>query len=202
MIYVDANKRNPCSEDAVLVQSALRGDESAFAELMGRHERMVWRMVCRTLGRASESEDAVQEVFLRAYLSMHTFNTCYSFRNWIMRIATNYCIDQLRRRKVHFRLCRTMEDSNRRRMVPLSIGHHHSVFMSSHCPEHYETLLKGLLEGLEPKYKMAFTLREMEDRKYGEVAQALGVSPVNARVMVSRARKKIEKGLRDHLSKC
>lgn len=200
-MVVDASKGKPRSEDALLVQVALRGDESAFAELMGRHKRMVWRMVYRTLGRASDGEDAVQEVFLRAYLSLHTFNSSYSFRNWIMRIATNYCIDQLRRRKLHFRMCRYMEDINRQRMYALSIGHHHPVCMSSHRPEYYETLLKGLLEELEPKYKMAFTLREMEDREYGEVAQVLGVSPISARVMVSRARKKIEKGFRDHLTK-
>jgi RNA polymerase sigma factor (sigma-70 family) len=190
----------PYPGDADLVTAALVGDETAFADLMRRHQSRVWRLVCRVLGGASDGEDAVQEVFLRAYLSLDKYNRSYSFRNWILRIATNYCIDQLRRRNTHFRMCRHMATIDRQQVHSISVRHYHPVCLDSHRPERYETVLHGLLEELNPKYKIAFTLREMEDREYGEVAEALGVSQVSARVMVSRARKKIEQGFRDHLS--
>jgi len=59
----------------------------------------VWGTVYRILGGSSENEDAVQEVFLRAFTSLHKFDLNYPFGPWILRIATNYCIDQLRRKK-------------------------------------------------------------------------------------------------------
>src|SRR5262245_15230892 len=85
--------------DAALVRRTLEGAEDAFAELVRRYRSPVWRAVCRIAGRSLDNEDAVQETFLRAYLSLGRFDPERSFGPWIIRIAVNHCLDQLRRRK-------------------------------------------------------------------------------------------------------
>ena len=86
------------SADAALIAQTLDGNESAFAELVRRYQAAVWGTVHRILGRSAEDEDAVQEVFLRAFSSLRRFDPKYPFGPWVLRIATNHCIDLLRRR--------------------------------------------------------------------------------------------------------
>jgi RNA polymerase sigma factor (sigma-70 family) len=85
--------------DAFLIEAAVRGEEEAFAELVGRYQAAVWGTVHRTLGNSPEREDAVQEIFMRGLVSLHKFDRRHPFGPWILRIASNYCIDRLRRRK-------------------------------------------------------------------------------------------------------
>ena len=87
------------SADGTLIENTLKGDERSFAELVRRYQAAVWGTVYRILGNSSENEDAVQEVFLRAYTALHKFDLKYPFGPWILRITTNYCIDQLRKRR-------------------------------------------------------------------------------------------------------
>ena len=87
------------SADSTLIQASLDGDRTAFAELVERYQAAIFRTVRRTLGDTQESEDAVQEVFIRAMVSLPRYDLRYPFAPWILKIASNYCIDQLRRRK-------------------------------------------------------------------------------------------------------
>src|SRR5512133_3628618 len=87
------------SADSALILRTLDGDEGAFAELVRRYQAAVWGTVHRLLGNSSENEDAVQEAFLRAYTALRKFDLQYPFGPWVLRIATNYCIDQLRRKR-------------------------------------------------------------------------------------------------------
>ncbi len=185
------------SEDEILIERTLDGDESAFALLIQRYERPLYRKVHRILGWSSEDDDAVQEIFMRAYVGLRGFDASHSFRPWIMRIATNYCIDQLRRmrlRPVH--VLSQMGEAERRRVNNTAASDARSDPPSvRHC----ERLLGVIIEGMKPRYRIALVLRDLEGRKYADVAQALQVSQINARVLVSRARKMIQEELRDRL---
>ena len=85
--------------ESVLVEAAINGDQTAFAEILDRYHAAVWRIVHRTLGNTFDAEDVVQEIFLRILISLKRFNPKYPFGPWILRIASNYCIDQLRTEK-------------------------------------------------------------------------------------------------------
>jgi RNA polymerase sigma factor (sigma-70 family) len=180
--------------DPVLINEILHGDEFAFAELLGRYRTSVWRTVRRRLGDHSESEDALQEIFLRAYTSLHRFDANRPFEHWIMRIATNYCIDVLRQRRLRPPwLCAEYEDSsaayaNDCRQEP-----------SPWAPEEMARAARRVLAALRPPNRDAFVLRELEGLEYSEVGRALRISPLAARVRVSRARKELHRRLRVHL---
>jgi RNA polymerase sigma-70 factor (ECF subfamily) len=182
------------STDRILVEDTLRGDEFAFAELVKRYQTAIWRTVRRRLSDHFASEDAVQEVFLRAYTSLHKFDTNRPFNHWLMRIATNYCIDVLRHRRIEQSwLCSQYQE-----MRPDSCWYHPPQ-QSSWSASELRKIAGLLIDALNPKNRNAFVLRELEGLDYGEVARALQISPLAARTRVFRARKEMQNRLRHHL---
>jgi len=189
------------SADSSLIESTLNGDQWAFAELVRRYQGAVRGTVHRALGNSSEDEDAVQEIFLRAFTALHKFDLKYPFGPWILRIATNYCIDQLRRRKGRkTQLWSELNEYDQERLLR-DLSQDGDVGSSGmERMEGYAKVAQTLLDGLNPKYRVAFVLRELEEKTYEEIAEALGTSEVAARVRVSRARSELQKKFRAYLS--
>jgi RNA polymerase sigma-70 factor (ECF subfamily) len=189
------------SADSSLIESTLNGDQGAFAELVRRYQGAVRGTVHRALGNSSEDEDAVQEIFLRAFTALHKFDLKYPFGPWILRIATNYCIDQLRRRRGRkTQLWSELNEYDQQRLLR-DLSQDGDVGSSGgEWTEGYAKVAQALLEGLNPKYRVAFVLRELEEKTYEEIAEALGTSEVAARVRVSRARSELQKKFRAYLS--
>jgi len=187
--------------DSILIESTLKGDEGAFAEIVRRYQAAVWAVVHRTLGNSPDNEDAVQEVFLRAYTALHKFDLRYPFGPWIMRIATNYCIDQLRRKKGRrTQLWSELRETDQERLLA-DLSHESNLETGvAEGASKYVKVAQALLDGLNPKYRVAFILREVEEKSYGEVAKCLGTSEVAARVRVSRARAELQRKFRAYLS--
>jgi RNA polymerase sigma-70 factor (ECF subfamily) len=189
------------SADSSLIENTLKGDQGAFTELVRRYQAAVWGTVHRILGNSSENEDAVQEVFLRAFTALHKFDLKYPFGPWILRIAANYCIDQLRRKKSRkVQLWSELTEYDQERLLNNISRDNDLESGSMEGNEGYARIAQVLLDGLNPKYRAAFVLREVEEKNYDEVAQLLGTSEVAARVRVSRARAELEKKFRAYLS--
>jgi RNA polymerase sigma-70 factor (ECF subfamily) len=189
------------SADSALIEHTLKGDEWAFAELVRRYQAAVWKTVRRILGRSRENEDAVQEIFLRAFTGLKKFDLKYPFGPWILRIATNYCIDQLRRRKSHkVQLWSELSEFNQQRLLEDLTGDGNFEPSLVESEKGYARIAQALLDSLNPKYRAAFILRELEEKSYGEVAEVLGTSEVAARVRVSRARADLQMKFRAYLS--
>ena len=187
-------------EDSMLVERSLKGDEDAFAELVRRYHAIVARTIYRTLGNSNDNEDALQEVFLRAFLALRSFKQAHPFGPWILRIASNYCIDQLRRKRCG--VPKTWSDLSAEEeghlMRNLSRnGDFGSVFLEE--PELYEKVAQSLIDRLKPEYKIAFVLRELQGMPYDEVGRVLQVTGLTARVRVSRARAEIRRRFHEYL---
>jgi RNA polymerase sigma-70 factor (ECF subfamily) len=178
--------------DGVLIESAVRGDEVSFAELDRRYRSLIWRTVRRRLADPSESEDAVQEVLLRAYTSLHRFDRNRPFGHWVLRIATNYCIDVLRRRAHQAMALKVLQD-------PSLQSWDREPEATACFSAELARIARSLLAGLPPANRDAFILRELEDFQYADIGRALRISPVAARVRVARARKAMRRRLRPHL---
>jgi RNA polymerase sigma-70 factor (ECF subfamily) len=187
--------------DSTLIERTLKGDEWAFSELVRRYQAAIWGTVHRILGNSSENEDAVQEVFLRAFTALHKFNLNLPFGPWALRIATNYCIDQLRRRRNRkLQLWSELNEYDQERLLKDLSQEGNWEAANMEGTEGYARVAQTLLDGLNPKYRAAFVLREVEERAYDEVAKLLGTSEVAARVRVSRARVELQKRFRAYLS--
>lgn len=86
--------------DTELVKLAIKKDELAYVELMNRYKRKVESIVLRIVRQKSEVDDLVQEIFTKAFISISKFKSEFSFSTWLYKIATNHCIDFVRRKKL------------------------------------------------------------------------------------------------------
>lgn len=86
------------------INEVLAGKQEAFEEIVMLYQNRVYYVCYRMLGSREESEDIAQEAFVRAYMNLHKFDQKRKFSTWIFRIATNLCIDRLRKKKPDYSL--------------------------------------------------------------------------------------------------
>jgi len=92
--------RQQQDDELVWIQRAKKGDHAAFARIVQAYQRPVYNLCYRMLSDPEEAEDAAQEAFLRAYTNLHRYDSQRKFVNWMLSIASNHCIDRLRKRRV------------------------------------------------------------------------------------------------------
>jgi RNA polymerase sigma-70 factor (ECF subfamily) len=170
------------TEDQELVALVLEGDQQAFAELVEAYQRPVYNLTYRMLGEAREAEDAAQEAFLRAYQHLERYDPKRSFKTWLLSIASNYCIDRLRKR----------------RLTWLSIDEplppHPALNSDAPGPEaatlssERSEAVQELLSDLAPDYRAAVVLRYWYDMPYAEIAATLDTTESAIKSRLFRAR--------------
>lgn len=80
------------------IKQVLKGDQNAFADIVSLYQHKLYQICYRMLGNKQEAEDIAQEAFVRAYINLHTFDPKRKFSTWLYRIATNLCIDRIRKK--------------------------------------------------------------------------------------------------------
>ncbi len=172
-------------EEEAIVTRVLGGDSEAFAELIDRYKVAVYNLCARMLHDPTEAEDAAQEVFVRAYTQLHSYQPGRRFSTWILSIASHYCIDLLRRRKPQVDLDTI------------------AFWKQSDQPEPEERAMTGetrdevrsLLNKLPDKYRGVTVLRYWQDFSYEEIAEATGLSVATVKTRLFRARELLAKEL-------
>lgn len=176
--------------EPLLVQRTLAGDEQAFGELVHRFERDVFNLAYRMLNERTEAEDAAQEAFLRAYANLERYDPARSFKTWILSITSNHCIDRLRRRRL---VWLSLEDEP---LMP-----HPALTSDIPGPEEAaltnerNLLVQGLLDDLNPEYRLAVVLRYWYDLSYAEIAQMLDTTESAVKSRLFRARQALAENL-------
>ena len=96
------------SSDLVLIKAAVQGDRAAYGILVDRHLKSVYNVALRIVGNSSDAEDVAQDAFLRAFERLDLFDSRWSFRNWLLKIASNLAINRIRardrERRLHLKL--------------------------------------------------------------------------------------------------
>lgn len=177
--------------DAQWIQSAKKGDEDAYAELVRRHSGGLHRTVARILADDAEAWDVVQMAFLKAWQKLDRYDPRYSFTTWLYRIGTNLAIDLLRSRASRERAHKAGTE-HRLRVVGSGDGAGAKVDSGE-----ADDVLRQLVRVLTPQQRSAFVLREMEGLETAEVADMLGCSATTVRNHIFQARKALRKELRE-----
>ncbi|HEX2912119.1 MAG TPA: sigma-70 family RNA polymerase sigma factor [Chloroflexia bacterium] len=172
-------------EEEAIARRVLDGDTEAFSELIDRYKVAVYNLCARMLNSPEEAEDAAQEVFVRAYTQLHSYQPGRRFSTWLLSIASHYCIDLLRRRKPQVDLDTI------------------AFWKQSEQPEPEETAMTGetrdevreLLNKLPEKYRGVTVLRYWHDLSYDEIAEATGLSVATVKTRLFRARELLAKEL-------
>jgi len=188
--------------DAIAVERVLAGDRDAYRTLVERHSRNVHRLAYRLTGNAHDTEDVVQEAFLRAYQKLGQFEARSNFGTWVYRIAANYAIDRMRQRN--------KEDA--RRELPETHGPDGAeqdpvalVRDESPSPERLmqSTQLRREMERalneLSHAERTAFVMRHWEGCGIEEIAAVLKSNTSAAKNTVFRAVQKLRRALEPFL---
>lgn len=186
------------TEEATLIREAKAGDQEAFRQLVERYQGAVHNLAYRMLGDPEEAEDAAQEIFVRLYRQLERYDPERKFSTWTLAIATNYCIDQLRRRRLQLVPLENIIPWARARDAGPE-----GEALSRESRDEVQRLLKQLPE----KYRAPLVLRYWEDLSCAEIAEILGVPEGTVKTQIHRARKQLGKllgageGRRDALSR-
>ncbi len=176
-------------EVAECVRRARLGNHEAFAILVERHERMVFRTALRLLGRVDGAQDAMQETFLRLHRYLRRFDESRELGPWLYRVVVNVCHDLARRQPAGRHL---PIDELRPSEHPATGGGQGEVDAASVRNEE-RRLVQAALLALPHKERAAIVLRDIEGRSTAEVARILGSSEGTVRSQVSTARVKIKR---------
>lgn len=189
--------REPC--DADLVRRAKAGELEAFQTLATRHERRIYTVARRITGNEPDAEDVTQQTFLSAIENLDHFRGEASFATWLQRIATHAALKVLRKRRglPTVSLEAATESSEGYDTVP----HPEYIADWRESPERLvgrnETsrLIDEALAELDEKHRVIFLLRDVEGLSVKETADALGISEVNVKVRLLRARLQLRERL-------
>ncbi|RIX46022.1 RNA polymerase sigma factor SigW [Paenibacillus nanensis] len=181
-----------------LARLALKGDQQAFAELVDLYQDKLYHMAYRMLSNRQEAEDVVQDTFLRVYKNLDRFDETLKFSTWIYRIATNLCIDRLRKRKQTYSLDAESQDYeglDGYSMIPSDDRTPESELILSDT----QRIIHQAMETLPPKYKSVMMLRYIQDLSLQEVGDILGMPVTTIKTRVHRGREFLRKKLEHKL---
>lgn len=184
-------------DDQTYVKRCLDGDSEAFREIVVRYESRVMNTVYRMIRDRETARDLAQEVFVKAYTKLSTFDPRYSFKVWILRIATYHTIDYLRRRRPEYPVSRHPDDD---RPTPIDRAHSRAPSPDEMVWRREQAdIVARAVETLDPKLRAVVILRHYEDLNYDEIADALEIPMGTVKNRLYRAREKLQQMiLRNH----
>ncbi len=184
------SRRERGDEERELVRLCQNGTQSAFEELVRRHQQRIFALVGSILRHREDVEDVVQQVFLKAYVSIKRFDQRAAFSTWLYKIAVNECWDYLRKKKVRPLVYES--DLSEEQVSRLD-----GIVSADRAPEgpsdqaEVKELLEMLLEKLPEQDRQLLVLKEMEGFSVQELAEILNLNVNTVKVRLFRARGRI-----------
>ncbi len=178
-------------DDATLIELSVRGDRSAFGELVRRYQDRLYNSVYRVLGNADDAQDVVQDAFLNAYQSLRQFKGDARFFTWLYRIAFNAAISLKRRHRV------PLSADLVGRGPPAEPLDESEAAQPGRGLERYEDIqrLQAALDRLTPEHRVVLVLKEIDGQKYEVIADILDVPIGTVRSRLHRARLELRDAL-------
>ncbi len=178
--------------DLLLVDAALAGEEKAFAKLMSRYKDAIYFMLLKMVNNKNDAEDLTIEAFGKAFKNLHQYSPNYAFSTWLFKIATNNCIDFLRKRRgVYVSIENNPENGDNEAPVKLR----------STDPDPEEKLIRiqkaflmrKIVHRLKPRYRILVELRYFSEFSYEEIAKELNLPLGTVKAQLFRAREMLFK---------
>lgn len=166
------------------IHQARNGNQQAFAKLVDAYKGPVYNLTYRMLGNPADAEDAAQETFLRAYANLQSYDPARKFSSWLLAIASNHCIDQLRRRRIQWV---SVEDLPP--WEPLQARTPDPEEMAVRRADNQR--IEELLQALPPDYRLVVVLRYWYDYSYQEIAEVTNSTVSAVKSRLHRARRSL-----------
>ncbi len=180
--------------DTILVERCLTGDQAAWSDLVRVHTRRIYNLCYRFTGRSQEAEDLTQDVFLRVYKTLGSFQGSQgSFTTWLTSLTRNLLIDHYRKHKKE-RLDVSADDENTEALVETNVTFTRpDVVMIEH---EKSAALQDAIGRLSPDLREAVILRDVQEMEYREISEVLGVPEGTVKSRINRGRAALGQVLR------
>jgi RNA polymerase sigma-70 factor (ECF subfamily) len=173
------------STDYELVKECLEGDRGAFAEIVERYKRLIYSVVYNMIRDKDEVQDISQEVFVRIYKALGRYNPQYKFSTWSVKIATNLCLDILRKKKIDSAPIEEIESYSDKKGIP------EDKFVEKERNE----IIRNAVQQLPEKYRVPVVLFHQNGMSYNEMTEILGEPITIIKNRLYRARKMLKEKL-------
>ena len=188
---MDINKEfsEKAKKDFILIELAKeKGDEKAYAELMQRYRKPVYHMILKMVRNVDDAEDLTIEAFAKAFKNLKKFNPEFTFSTWLFRIATNNCIDFIRKKKLDtMSISNTFKD-DQGESVDIDIKDINLNPQEEAIKSEKVEIIQTIVTKLPAKYQVLVKLRYFEELSYEEIAAELGAPLGTVKAQLHRAR--------------
>jgi len=190
----DNRKEGALDPDSSLVTRCLRGDETAWEDLVRTHTRRVYALCYRFTGSGSEAQDLTQDVFLRVFRTIKTFRSDEgSFGTWLSRVTRNLLIDHYRRTRQE-----RVTDSIEEQLPTIEESGATAPSRPDQAVAGREAseILQHTLQKLSPDLREAVILRDLQEMEYREIAEVLQIPEGTVKSRINRGRAELARLLR------
>jgi len=174
-------------EERELVKRTLQGDKKAFEMILNRHQQALLNYIGRMIGDRELASDFTQDVFIKSYSSLSTYQPQFKFRTWLFKIASNYVIDYWRKKKLDtFSIDQSrMRENNR---FPFELSSDELPVCAQYELAELREKIEKALNKLPPHFRELFVWRHINQFSYEEIAEIkdLPVGTVKNRVFQSK----------------
>lgn len=193
---IEANGKNHLQEsDLALINEALKGSQKAFADLEGRYRSAIYHIVYKIVRDKETADDLVQETFMKAFSSLHSYRSEYRFSTWLYKIAANSSIDFLRKKRIKaLSLDQEIETGNGKVEIEVPDYSYHPEQELVRKQQRFT--IDEAIESLPGKYKEVIVYRHKDDKSYEEIADLLHIPVGTVKARIFRARELLKKKLR------
>lgn len=173
-------------EEQLWLEEARLGDKAAFGRLIDAYQSPVFNLAYRMLGNADEAEQAAQEAFIRAWTKLDSYDPAHKFSTWLLSITSNYCIDQIRKRRATlFSIDGPLPAHPALNSKP-SANPEVQVVESER-----QDRVQRLLDELPVDYRQTVVLRYWYDMSYDEIAEVMETTVSAIKSRLFRARRQL-----------
>jgi len=184
------------SDNSELIKKAIEGDESSYSNLLENYRGAIYNLLFKMVRNKEETEDLVQEAFMKAFKALPSFNEEYAFSTWLYKIAINNCIDHMRKKKLKTYSINKPVQSNDgeldREFPDTSMSPDKSILS-----EERSNIIESAIDELPANYKTAIIMRHSEEKSYEEISQILNIPLGTVKARIFRAREMLKKKLKD-----
>jgi RNA polymerase sigma-70 factor (ECF subfamily) len=188
------------SEESVLVEGLREGQEQSYEALIVQFQQPVYNLVYRLLNDPSDANDVVQEVFLKVFRNIGSFRGQSSLKTWVYRIAVNEAHNHRRWFCRHRKQEIGLERDDDERSYQDTLSDHGRSPYDMAADEEAHQILDAAMQNLNPTFRAAVVLRDMEDLAYEEIAEILQINLGTVKSRIMRGREALRHALTARLS--
>lgn len=185
---ISPNLSDKAKMDYKLVLLAKDGDQKSYAELLGRYKDAIYFMLLKMVNNKSDAEDLTIEAFGKAFKNIEQYSPSFAFSTWLFKIASNNCIDFLRKKKGNLISLDTGGSDNSEQDAPISLQSDSLDPEEKMIKQQKARLMHSIVDKLKPRYRKLIELRYFKEYSYEEIAQELELPIGTVKAQLFRAR--------------